>query len=161
LKIGGANLWFWDVIDDKTRFLVASRITTTRLTRDAEALFNKARDRAVRNPKIILTDKLRSYIGGIEQVFGADVAHVQSRGFRLQPNTNLIERFHGTLKARTKVMRGMANRETARLITDGWLVHYNFFRPHESLKGSTPGAVAGIRAPFKNWAEVVGMGGDS
>jgi transposase-like protein len=134
LKIGGSNLWFWDVIDDSSRMLIASRITTSRFTRDTEALFNKAQERVTRTPKVILTDKLRAYIGSIEEVFGADVAHIQSRGFRLQPNTNLIERFHGTLKARTKVMRGMANRETAKLVTDGWLVHYNFMRPHESLK---------------------------
>ena len=161
LKIGGKNLWFWDVIDDTTRFLIASRITTSRFTKDAEALFSKAHDRAARNPTIILTDKLRAYIDGVERVFGADVAHIQSRGFRLQPNTNLIERFHGTLKARTKVMRGMANRETAKLIMDGWLVHYNHFRPHESLKEKTPGQAAGIRAPFKNWAEVVELSGSS
>jgi transposase-like protein len=109
----------------------------------------------VRGPEQIITDKLRSYIGAIEDVYGADVCHVQSRGFKLQPNTNLIERFHGTLKQRTKVMKGMDSRETAVIVMNGFLVHYNFIRPHESLKGKTPGEVAGIRAPFRNWEEVV------
>ena len=52
-------------------------------------------------------------------MYGADVCHIQSRGFTKSLNTNLIERFHGTLKARTKVMRGMGNRETAQLVMDG------------------------------------------
>jgi transposase InsO family protein len=65
--------------------------------------------------------------------FGADTQHLQSKGFAIKPNTNLIERFHGTLKSRTKVMRGLKSPETALLILDGWLVYYNFFRPHEAL----------------------------
>jgi transposase InsO family protein len=73
----------------------------------------------------------------------------------VEPNTNLIERFHGTLKARTKVMRGMQNRETARLIMDGWLVHYNFFRPHEALGNKTPGEMAKVGFPYKTWKDVV------
>ena len=156
LKIGGQNTWFWDVIDDKTRLLVASYIGPGgRTIRDAQVLFHRANKRARRKPKKVLTDRLRAYIDALERVYGADVCHIQSRGFTRSPNTNLIERFHGTLKARTKVMRGMGNRETAKLVMDGWLVHYNFIRPHESLKGKTPGEVARIRAPFRNWEEVV------
>ena len=49
----------------------------------------------------------------------------------------------------------MKKRETARLLLDGWLVYYNFFRPHESLKGMTPAEKAGIKFSYKNWADVV------
>jgi len=38
---------------------------------------------------------------------------------------------------------------------DGWLVHYNYFRPHMSLRDRTPASVAGIRFPFRNWKDVV------
>ncbi|MBA7695297.1 hypothetical protein ES703_103920 [subsurface metagenome] len=46
LNIGGKKLWFWDLIDAETRFLLASHISTTRTTRDARALVEKAADRA-------------------------------------------------------------------------------------------------------------------
>ena len=81
--------------------------------------------------------------------------HVQSSPFVETDSTNLIERFHGTLKDRTKVMRGLKKIETAKLFTDGWLVYYNYFRPHESLKDRTPAEVARIKFLFKNWADVV------
>jgi hypothetical protein len=55
-------------------------------------------------------------------------------------------------------MRGLKNRKTAKLFTDGWLIQYNFFRPHEFLKGKTPTEKAGIRFPFKSWLEVVKHG---
>ncbi len=149
------DLWFWDIIDDKTRFLLASHMSFTRSTQDAKKLMQKAFETADKSPKVIITDKLRSYLDGIELTFGADTKHKQGGPFDIEKNTNLIERFHGTLKARTKVMRGMHNKDTARLIMDGWLVHYNFFRPHEALNNRTPGEVAKADFPFKNWIDVV------
>ncbi len=60
-----------------------------------------------------------------------------------------------TLKSRTKVLRGFKTVDTAALISDGFLIYYNYFRPHLSLKGRTPAEVAGINAPVKNWTDVV------
>jgi putative transposase len=155
LKIDTGDVWFWDIIDDETRFLLASHMSMSRTTKDAEMLMSKALEATSKAPKVIITDKLRAYLDGIELVFGADTKHVLSEGFTIEPNTNLIERFHGTLKARTKVMRGMQNRETARLIMDGWLVHYNFFRPHEALGNKTPAKVAKAIFPYSNWKDIV------
>jgi hypothetical protein len=53
-------------------------------------------------------------------------------------------------------MRRIKNGETAKLVMDGWLVHYNFFRPSEVLNGRTPAETAGVKVPFGSWAEVVG-----
>lgn len=142
LRIGGENTWLWDTMDAKTRFLLSSHLSETRTTRDAETLISRAARHAAKPPKVIITDKLAAYLDGIERVFGADTQHILSKGFRKQPNTNLIERLHGTIKSRTKVMRGMQNKETAKLIMDGWLVNYNFFRPHEALGGKTPAQAA-------------------
>ena len=103
---------FWDVIDAKTRFLLATHITTTRGTKDARTLMEKAAKCAGKAPKIVVTDKLAAYLDGIELAFGADTSHRQGGPFEIQSNTNLIERFHGTLKARTKVMRALKNRDT-------------------------------------------------
>lgn len=158
LDIDGHNVWFWDIIDAKTRFLLASRVSFTRTTRDAESLMQKAAEKAGKIPKQVLTDKLAAYLDGVELAYGADTEHIRSKGFTVQPNTNLIERFHGTLKDRTKVMRGLKNIESAIQFTDGWLVHYNFFRPHSALGDKTPAEVAGLQSPCKNWADVVNAG---
>jgi transposase-like protein len=145
---------FWDIIDADTRFLLASHITTTRGTKDAQALMEKAAKRAGKIPKVVVTDKLKAYLDGIELAFGSDTTHKQGKPFQLENNTNLIERFHGTLKDRTKVMRALRNKDTLQKFTDGWLIHYNFFRPHMSLEDKTPAQEAGIRFPFRNWKDV-------
>lgn len=154
VNLDGKNVWFWDIIDTKTRFLLASHMSYTRTTKDAETLMRQAYNRTGKIPRIIYTDKLRAYLDGIELTFGADTEHRQGSPFDVEDNTNLIERFHGTIKSRTKVMRGLHTVESARLFLDGWLVHYNFFRPHMSLRDKTPAQVAGIRFPLRHWRDV-------
>jgi len=154
IDIDGKNIWFWDIIDTKTRFLIASHMSYTRTSKDAEQLMKQAYERTGKIPRVIYTDKLRAYLEGIERTFGGDTKHKQGSPFNVENNTNLIERFHSTIKSRTKVMRGLHTLESARLFMDGWLVHYNFFRPHMSLRDRTPASVAGIRFPFRNWKDI-------
>jgi transposase-like protein len=154
IDLDGKNIWLWDLIDTKTRFLIATHMSYTRTSDDAEQLMKQAYERTSKIPRVVYTDKLRAYLEGIERVFGADTRHAQGGPFDIEGNTNLIERFHSTLKERTKVMRGLHTMKSARRFLDGWLVHYNFFRPHTSLKDLTPAQAAGIRFPFRNWKDV-------
>jgi len=155
IKVGGKKIWFFDVIDEKTRYLLASRLATSRTTKEAALVMNEARRRAGKSPKRIITDKLAAYVDGIELVFGGATKHIQSKPFTDIDSTNIIERFQGTLKDRTKIIRGFKNLKTAALLTDAWLVHYNFFKEHESLGNIPPAQKMGLITPFKNWAEVV------
>jgi transposase-like protein len=153
LKIGGSDLWLWDIIDDKTRFLLATRLSRSRTTKDAQMLIDRAIKMAGKSPKAVVTDKLPSYL---DVSYGKNADHIQGGIARAgKDNTQKIERFHGTLKARTKVMRGLKNFETALDFTEGWLAHYNYLRPHESLQDKTPAEVAGIDYPYKNWADII------
>jgi putative transposase len=146
---------FWDIIDADTRFLLASHLTSTRTKEDAQILFEKAAKRAGKIPKVVVTDELASYIDGMELAYGSDSQHKQGGPFKIENNTNLIERFHGSLKDRTKVMRALRNKKTLQQFSDGWLVHYNFFRPHMGIKEKIPAEKAKIKFPFKSWKDVI------
>lgn len=153
LKIGGVNVWCWDIIDSDSRYLLATHLSTHRTTQDAKRLMEKAVKVANgKIPKIIITDSLRAYVDGIELVFGSDTKHIQSEPFAdADISTNLIERWHSTLKTRSDIMRGLKSMDTAQSLLDGWLVHYNYFRPHESLDDKTPAEVAGVKFPYDDW----------
>jgi transposase-like protein len=155
IKFNDKLYWLWDIIDKKTRFLLASYLSENRGTRQAQRLMEIASKRAGVTPNVVITDKLKAYLDGIEIVFGGYTEHIQSSPFADKDDTNEIERFQGTVKDRTKVIRGFKTFETALIILDGFLVHYNFFRPHISLNGKTPAEVAGIKLPFKTWTEFV------
>jgi transposase-like protein len=146
---------FWDIIDADTRFLLASVATTTRNSKDAQLLMERAAKRAGKIPRIIYTDKLKAYMEGITNSFKSYAKHQQGSPFEVGNNNNLIERFHGTIKERTKVMRALKNKDTLEKFMNGWLVHYNYFRPHTSLNDRTPSQAAGIMFPFRNWKDVV------
>jgi putative transposase len=151
IEIDGNNVWLWDIIDDKTRFLLATRISRSRTTRDAQILYDRAVRTAGKEPEKVITDKLASYL---DVRYGKDTEHIQSKPFAVEDNTQMIERFHETLKQRTKVMRGLKNMESAIDFINGWLVHYNYLRPHTALSDKTPAEVAGIDYPYKNWADI-------
>lgn len=154
---GQHKLWFYDIIDTKTRYLLASRVALSRTTHDAETLMRDAASCAGKNPKEVITDQNYSYLDGIERAFGSDTQHVQGGPFKVKTSgesTSQIERFHGTLKDRTKVIRSFRDFETLREFADGWLVYYNYFKPHISLNGKTPAEEAHVDYAVKNWADL-------
>jgi putative transposase len=154
---GEHSIWFYDIIDTKTRFLLASRVAISRTTHDAQVLMQDAYKRAGKAPKEIITDKQNSYLDGIELTFGSDTEHIQGNPFKIKStgeSTSEIERFHGTLKDRTKVFRSFRDIETLEQFTDGWLIYYNYFRPHTALEGKTPAEEAQIKYGVKSWADL-------
>ena len=64
------------------------------------------------------------------------------------PNNNHVERLHGTIRQREKVMRGLKIDDTP--IVEGHRLFYNFIKPHEVLDGKTPSEVAGITIEGSN-----------
>jgi len=155
IKVGGGKYWLWDVLNVKDRFLLASHLTVTRTMRSAVAVLYEAKGRTIGIPKQIVSDGMMAYPDAIERVFGADSEHIRAKGLTAEINTNLIERFQGTVKERTKVMRGLKTIESAKIISEGFIIHYNFLRPHMTLKGKTPAMAAGLKLPFKTWIELV------
>jgi putative transposase len=156
LHIGGRKIWCWDIIDADTRFLLATHLSPTRTIKDAQILMEKAGRVANKIPLVVITDQLLAYIDGIELTWGSETKHIQSEPFtEAKISTNKIERFHSTLKTRTEIMRGLKSLKTAQALLDGWLVHYNYFRPHESLDDKSPGEEAGVKFPHKDWLDLI------
>jgi putative transposase len=160
LDIGGKQLWYWDILDVKTRYLVASHLSEKRMVNDVITLMKATVANAGKLPKVIITDRLNSYKEGIKLSFGDKVQHVQAYKFESEPNNNIIERMQGTIKERTNVMRGLKQYDTAKLIMEGFRIHYNYFRPHEYLSTSkdnyvTPAEKANVQIPYDTWLGLI------
>ena len=155
VRVGGQNYWLWNLMDRKTRFILAAHLSKRRDAHAARALMRKGAMNAWDLPKRIKTDRLRSHISAIEDLFGADVMRVQSDGITAEINNNLSERLQGTIRSRDKTLRGLDSRVTGQAYLDGWVLSYNLFREHESLGDKTPTEVARVHAPFKSWEEAV------
>ena len=79
---------------------------------------------------------------------------VQRVGIRARETNNIVERLHGTLKDRTRCMRGLHSYESTKLLLEGWTVHYNCVRPHQTLGGKTPAQAARMNVP-NNWKGLI------
>ena len=153
LKIDGGNIWVWNVMDARSRFLLATHVSKTRKVKDAEMVFRKALAASTDPPAEVVTDKLLAYPIAIDNVFGKKMRHTQTEGIHARLNNNLSERLQGTLKERTKVMRGLETLKTAGRFLDGFSLYYNYLKPHMAT-GKTPASEAKIRAPFRDWIEL-------
>jgi len=162
VTVGDRQYWYWDIIDTGTRFLIASHLSKTRRMDDAIALFSVAKAKSKIRPSVIITDRLNLYHGAFNKVFYTRykedrVEHLTSHGFHSPINTNLIERFHGTVKQRYKIMRDLKDEYSASVILDGFITHYNFFLEHSYLGYVTPAVVAGIGGGIQNWGNLIDL----
>jgi putative transposase len=156
LKIGGKKYWCIAIIDKDTRFLLGVKLSTNRSGQDIADLLKQIKAMVGKPPKKILTDGWGGYREAIEQVYGSDSKHIVTEPFTSDPdNTELIERWNGTLKERTKSLRGLKSVESANRFLAGFLAWYNYMRPHESLNGMTPAEKAKIKYTAKSWVDIV------
>lgn len=157
MDVGGNKMWMWSVMDSKTRYILASHLIPNHDAQAARVVMRKAALAADKPPKTITTDKWRSYINPIKALF-PEAKHIQSEGIRAKINNNLAERVQGTVRDRTKTLRGLETWETGQRYIDGWVLTYNHFRRHETLGNKTPAGKAKVNPPFKEWADVVKAG---
>ena len=161
VNVGGRNVWLWNVLDEKTRYLLATHLTPHRTAEQARVVMKKAKKASGKSPATIKTDKLRSYDDGIDDVFGAEAEHIKSEGIHALLNNNMSERMQGTIRARDKVLRGLKSLESGQRFLDGWQMDYNFFRPHLSLERYgeevTPAQAAKLELPFGDWQDVAAL----
>ena len=69
----------------------------------------------------------------------------------------MVERLHGTIRQRNKIMRGLDDETTAQTMMDGLQIYYNFLRPHMALGGKTPAQQAKIAdsSTPENWKSLI------
>ena len=106
VDVGGNKVWLWNVMDSKTRYILASHLTPRRDAQAARVVLRKAALAADGPPKSITTDKLRSYLPAVKDVV-PEAEHIQSEGMRANINNNLSERLQGTFRDRIKTLRGL------------------------------------------------------
>jgi transposase-like protein len=153
--------WAWNVIDNQSRYWLATQITEKREIADARKVLAQASTLSKTRPMAIVTDGLRSYEDAISKEFYTMKAprteHVRIPNIQDRSNNNMVERLHGTIRQRNKVMRGLDDEQTAQTAMDGLRIYYNFLRPHMALDGKTPAQKARIADSLKpeNWLSLI------
>lgn len=158
IKCKGVQKWFWEIIDEQTKFLVAGHLSGVRSTEECAALFEKSIRVAKRKPTSLYCDGLPAYTDAFNKVFytmrkDTRPELIQRVGIRNVHNQNAVERLHSTLKDRLKPTRGLKDEETVRTLLEGWVVHYNYVRKHQTIK-MTPAQASGLNVKA-DWHNLV------
>jgi len=172
---GVANEFFIDVIDMDSRYIVSSLYSSDRKTNTLNKVLGKAKRKTGEQVKVISTDGLNAYPRVIKKTFGMKM----NKRHRIASTSKVIhqviksdsgkfnykiERFHNTLRERTKIMRGFHGCITsAQTLMKGYEIYYNWIRNNLALKGQTPSQVAvpNIQIENKNgWLELIQRGYD-
>jgi len=145
IKVGGKWRWLWNVMDQDTRLLIASVVSSEREVEDARRAFKEARRFAKSKPYEVITDGLHAYEEAVTEFWSRfkDERTEHKRHVRLcgDLTTNLNERLQGTVREKDKVLRGLKKDDSP--IIKLMQAYYNFIRRHQGL-GKTPAEAAGI-----------------
>lgn len=153
---GKSNLAFlWNVMDRKSRFLLASKLSKDRDIKGAVQAFQEAIKNAHGvEPTILTTDALHAYPKAVKETFQTKVWHKARQGVnKPHANNNRIERSNGTQRERIKVQRGWKSMETP--IPEGLRIHMNCVKPHMALQGRSPAQKLGLMKERAKWRDLL------
>ena len=121
-------------------------------------LWSKAEQ--VHRPKKWVSDGLKGYYKAYSKVFGTKYkdrkvewirhSHRETGKFNFS-----MERLMRNLKDRLRTVYGFKATWSAKQILEGWIIYYNFIRPHMGIEGKTPAAMAGLRIGSGGWLQVI------
>ncbi len=145
LKVDGEKRFLWNVMDSESRYLLATHISKNRSVVNTCTPIKKAKKATRDRPQEVLTDGMVTYPKAIRKTLGYHKKgynaywspHKVVPSIKAKVSNNRIERFHGTQKERTKIMRGFDQENGCKTLMEGFRVHYNLVKNHQAL-GCTP-----------------------
>jgi len=159
IKSKKQQVWVWNTIDDKTKFLIASTVSNGRSMQETREHFKICKTNVLNKPELVYTDGLQTYNKALKKELRVlpkqwykveGTRHIRSVGLG---KNNLIERHHSTQKERIKVMRGLPNNEAVIKHSNDFRTYYNFIRPNQSLNGFTPAQACGFEK--ETWISLI------
>ncbi len=155
IRIGGVNMWYWDVLDSESQFLLDTHFSTSHTFRDAVHVLTSAQGHSLTLPQVILSDSLSPYPDAIQTAFGPTSRKIKLQALPHSKGADSIGGFRTAMGDRSKVLKSLKTLEAANIIIDGFVVDYDFLKPHMTMNSQTPAQACGLKPEFNNWVGLV------
>jgi putative transposase len=149
VRIANDLIWFWDVFDTNTHFLLASQAWNKSDGYNASTALSEAIKKAKKIPATILTDNPAVLVEGLEMTINRETRRVETQLVLDKSDIRLLDEFRSVLTTRSCILKRFKQFTHASLVIQAWPVHYNYFRPHEIANNTTPAYKTGIVSPLK------------
>lgn len=154
VNTGHRRLWFMDIFDMNSRFLLFSHLSELGTVREAMDLFNSTELKNKKTfPRPVTIILLGSFVRDEvpEKVSGSEF----SDNFIItEAEGNSGEHFEDLLKKRNNVVHSFKILTRAQTMTDAWRLHYNFCAGNDTT-AYVRSAQKIYKLPFKNWRDVI------
>jgi transposase-like protein len=146
ISVNGNLRNLWNLMDHRTRFLLAIQITKRKGGSEARRLLRRGLSKKTNKKINLISDGLASYDQAVRalRAEGVQISHSRDSGLTEHENNNRIERLNGSVRERLKAMRGLDGDKSSSNFARGFASYYNYIRPHSALGGRTPAEAAGI-----------------
>lgn len=148
IRLHSGWVYLTALIDVHSRFIVDWELSTTIDSAFILTMLKRAFSRS--KPDILNSDQGSQYTGDkyIELVKAADV-NISMDGKGRALDNIYIERFWRTVKQQEVYLHEYSSPKEARRRIDAFIHCYNYFKPHQSLSGKTPGQVYHNVSPLR------------
>ena len=149
VKISGQVYWLWRAVDDEG-IVLDILIQKRRNTKAAKRLMKKLLKKEGFAPRVIITDKLKSY-GAAFREMGLGIEHRQHKGLN-----NQAENSHQWTRLREKKMRRFKSAKQAqRFLSAGELIYQHTQPPIHKLLAAITKEL--ILEGISSWKEITGI----
>lgn len=160
LWISGNRQWLYAMMDDSTRYLIATQVSARKFTESVTPMFMQATTVANMIPETLISDGARNFHDAWKQLWRqrnflhkmtSHIRHVHLQG---DMNNNKMERLNGTIRDWEQILRGIKKVDSP--LFEGFMVFYNCSKKHGGLGGKTPAEEALIHILGENkWLTLI------
>lgn len=156
LGIGTKKVWYWDVMDVDTCFLLATDTDQYFTADHVAAIIQRAISVAGKYPEVVVTDSTKLYADAIKAEFGTRFQHITPDGYESSDlSGRIMKPIHSLTSSRVDILRRQDSPIASQILLEGFAFDQNYLRPLGTLQGKTPAEKAKIESPYKYWTDVI------
>lgn len=152
IRLSGKKFFLYDVVDEKTDYLLTLYITRTRTTDAVRTLIQRASEVAGRMPELVMVYIPYSFFNSMEKGSGYVIEQVPRETFA---DRNRIGILSSNNIYRIRNLNSLRTTKQAEKFFKGLSLHYNYFEPNEKPEGKTPAEAARINYPCHSWKDLI------
>lgn len=160
-KTKGKKSFFIDVMDMDSRYILGSGYYLRRGEKELKEVLFKSKKKSLNKTLRFYTDGLTVYPKVLRKTYQykkhkKELVHKVTKSSDKAFNWK-VERLHGSIRERTKIMRQFNQLHSAKSIMKGYEIHYNFVRKHQGIRCYPYELATNLKLGKNKWLDLINL----